>query len=373
MLRLGWIIASLLFLSACGSFIPPLGGDQSRCTPAFPYQQGWLGGDAAYSITVSNSQSLWFFGDTFIGEEKAESRHDAAFIANSVARSTCTGDNWQIDYFWKTGRVGVTPIFESGTPAYKYWPLSGFWHEARLYVFLARVETLDDGGAFAFRTIGVDLARIGNPNALPNKWQIETRPIYDGLDLIPGVANIIDGNTLLIYTALEGARFKVSGDHHAVILARLPFAHLETPKEHFETYLVTGDWVSGLTDAFAERVMTEGATEMSLRRHDALQRWIAVMPDAHPFALSAVLKSAPSPFGSWTNGEKLFDYAEQQAALAEGDKNVFCYAAKEHAQFARSQRELLVTYVCNTQNDAVLDRMDLYAPVAKRIPAPHMD
>ena len=219
--RLAWIIASLIFITACGTISDPYRDDQSSCTPSFPYQQGWLGGDAAYSIPISDDETLWFFGDTFVGEEGAADRRDAAFIANSVAKSTCTDARWQIEFFWRAENDLVQPIFQPHSSAYKYWPLSSFWHQDALYIFLERVEYVKDGGAFPFRIIGVDLARIENPSAPPNGWRSVVRPLYEGKDLIPGIANFVDGENLLIYTALEGEQFKKTGEHHAVILARL--------------------------------------------------------------------------------------------------------------------------------------------------------
>ena len=64
-------------------------GAQAACLPSFPYKDGWLGGDAAYSVRLGDGRSLWLFGDTFVGKPGASDRKGAAMIANSVALSTC--------------------------------------------------------------------------------------------------------------------------------------------------------------------------------------------------------------------------------------------------------------------------------------------
>ena len=40
----------------------------ARCLPSFPFQDGWLGADAAYSIPLPDGRSVWIFGDTLYGE-----------------------------------------------------------------------------------------------------------------------------------------------------------------------------------------------------------------------------------------------------------------------------------------------------------------
>ena len=52
------------------------------------------------------------------------------------------------------------------------------------------------------------------------------------------------------------------------------------------------------------------------------------------------------------------------------DKDTFCYAAKEHAQFRRPG-EILVTYVCNTFTvKKAENNLDIYYPKAVLIPLP---
>ena len=51
----------------------------------FPYKQGWLGGDSAYSIPLDSSSTLWLFGDTFVGKTNATDRRQSVMIHNSIA------------------------------------------------------------------------------------------------------------------------------------------------------------------------------------------------------------------------------------------------------------------------------------------------
>src|SRR5688572_22589904 len=47
---------------------PNLATLTSACMPSFPYKDGWLGGDAGYSIALAPGKSLWLFGDSFVGK-----------------------------------------------------------------------------------------------------------------------------------------------------------------------------------------------------------------------------------------------------------------------------------------------------------------
>ncbi|MBW1688033.1 MAG: hypothetical protein JRS35_23595, partial [Deltaproteobacteria bacterium] len=77
------LLACLAALLAACAGLPGAGSDPERCWPSFPYRDGWLGGDAAYSIPLSRSETLWLFGDTFVGAPGQEDRQGAAFVHNS--------------------------------------------------------------------------------------------------------------------------------------------------------------------------------------------------------------------------------------------------------------------------------------------------
>src|SRR2546430_16976623 len=45
-----------------------------RPLPEFGYTDGWLGADDAYSIPLTSTESLWLFGDTFVGTAETKLR-----------------------------------------------------------------------------------------------------------------------------------------------------------------------------------------------------------------------------------------------------------------------------------------------------------
>jgi hypothetical protein len=135
----------------------------------------------------------------------------------------------------------------------------------------------------------------------------------------------------------------------------------------------TGKWNPGLKPEDAMPVMDHGATEMSVRYHPALKKWVAVMksPD---FASDAILlRIAPEITGPWSPGDVIYHIPEMQKNSPNYDKNTFCYAGKEHPEFEEPEVDesgsLLITYVCNTMNVPDLTtNLKIYVPKVVQLP-----
>jgi hypothetical protein len=94
-----------------------------------------------------------------------------------------------------------------------------------------------------------------------------------------------------------------------------------------------------------------------------------------------LMRTALDVIGPWSRGEVIYHIPEMQKKSAEYDKNVFCYAGKEHPEFeepdADKSGSLMITYVCNTMKVPDLTtNLKIYVPkvvplplVLKNIPA----
>jgi hypothetical protein len=174
------------------------------CIPSFPYDGGWLGGDAAYSIGLSASKSVWLFGDSFVGEPGRKTRIGSKMVSNTIAISSCAGGSWHIRYYWRNrGAESPQPFFSSGVELFHYWPLDGFYIRGTLYVALAKIVDQPKGGPFGFEMIGVRLAKIANPLDDPTRWAVEYLDLSDSKVAFPGVATIASGDYVYLYTVLD--------------------------------------------------------------------------------------------------------------------------------------------------------------------------
>lgn len=316
------------------------------CAPDFPYQAGWLGGDAAYSLPLLDGSSLWLFGDTFVGAPGAKDRRGAVMIANSVARSECRGGAWRIAYHWRGGEKPGA-FFDTGLPDVRYWPLDAFLYKRRAYVALSRIR-MKGTGPFDFENVGTDLAVLDPKGADPTRWTVSISTLWPTGEAHLGVSIVAQGARTLLYSV--DAR---EGKPKRVVLARL------SPLE----YLARGGaWKPGFSLEDAATVMGEGATEMTVRRHG--ERWVAVYPAPGLPSPGVAVRTAPTPEGPWSEPRILADYG------AKPDAEVFCYAAKEHVQLAR-RGQLLVTHACNAfKPERLFSDLELYRPRARSLPLP---
>lgn len=357
-----------------------------RCTPNFPYTEGWLGADAAYSLPLDRGRTLWLFGDTFVGAPGQTSRAGATFIHNSVAVSRCTEAGvFEVDYAWRPSAAGPPrAFFDTGEEGRYWWLFDGFTYAGNLYVGLLGVRKSAPQGDLnlPFELTGMKLARV--PNALdpPAAWSYDVLPLSEDENAFPGSAMVVHGEYVYFFTFLEealGARPRT--------LTRLPLIALAqpTPSEAFETLGQAGHWQPGFAPASALIVMDDSATEMSVNYDVASKQWVAVYsPLDAPAGSSAaaqtgevLLRTAPKLEGPWSRPERIFRIPELQKTSPGYVENTFCYAAKEHPEFA-SNESILLSYVCNlytpTGGDgtATLKRlvreMQLYRPQVVEVP-----
>jgi hypothetical protein len=148
-----------------------------KALPLFPYENGWLGADAAYSIPLGSGQSLWPFGDTFVGRPRQDRAHN---------EPACRGTrSVSLNVTISTARCGT-----SGTGMYQphpraffdlagadwFWPLDGFIAQGSLHVVLEEMHAVGTG-AFGFGNSAVILATIPNFTSWRLRLTVHGAPI----------------------------------------------------------------------------------------------------------------------------------------------------------------------------------------------------
>jgi hypothetical protein len=391
------VALALVGFVGCGSLGRRV--DPPTCTPRFEPVDGWLGGDAVYSVslpdrTAGERHTLWLFGDTYVADPAKPARSDrvgAAFIHNSIAVSSCRGDSFEIDYLWRHDfEERPRAFFESAEPDRSwYWPFDGFVHGGALFVGLVEVAAAAPDGPLAmpFALTGMSLARIDDPGAPPASWRPRIMTLSRSQEAFPASAMRIEGDHVLLFS------FAAMRDgHQPRFLARLPLAALDRDSDDLEPWLETwtqdGIWQAGLLPERAEILMADNASEMSVESHgdgsaDAGLLALYASPlqtdgrGQSPASRSngVYARHAERATGPWSERSLVYTMPE----ASDPDSGTICYAAKEHPAFARPG-ELLFTYVCNliTMPDQdpwdALGRleqdMDLYVPRVIRIPVP---
>lgn len=379
-----------LIVSSCGgggtySPPPPPPGSSSY----FPYQQGWLGADGAYSIPLGGGQSLWIFADTFTGPASATTRSQATgFIHNSIAISTCSAQSCTFQYYWPGMNTSSTGAMFSAPGTDWFWPMDGFVYNGTLYLALMQMHA-SGSGAFGFAYSGAQLASISNYTAPPTQWSIAYQSLNTGTSAVPGQSIVVaqgpggnpdpsnpQGANYAYFFTLIGSS---NPSTQYMALLRLPLNQLNSAArpgnanwEYLKSDSTWGSWLD--TDTLLPNdnaaVISPGATEMTVRYHSSTNQWITVYPigldnKAH-YSLSSSMTN------SWGQPENLYSYPEMQPANPNYTANVFCYAAKEHVEL-ETAGQIFFTYTCNsTLASDVTNNMGLYHPVVVTQPLPSM-
>ncbi|MFZ0522349.1 MAG: DUF4185 domain-containing protein [Candidatus Acidiferrales bacterium] len=334
---------------------------QSRKLPEFSYTEGWLGADDAYSIPLAPTESLWLFGDTFVGTTATTLRSQSAtMVRNSIGISICRqGKPCTIRYFWqKRNDPKPRSFFDTGTDGLWYWPLDGFLSGKTLYVALLAVRNKPGAGAgdaFGFEIAGTRLATIDNPRARPEAWQIHIDDLTDA-HLWAGVSLIADGDYVIWYTQVsmgEGKGFMTA--------MRVPREKVGNPTGHWEYLRKDSQWVTGLAGNDAMHVIEQPISEMSVRYHPSIKKWLALSGGPEFPSPRAVVRSADSPIGPWSSPQTVYEFPEMKRDNPGYDKDTFCYAVKEHIEF--TDTEIALTYACNSMVVAkTMANMNIYRP-----------
>lgn len=330
-------------------------------TDFFRYDHGWLGADAAYSIPVDAETTLWLFGDTFVGNHRAES----TMIHNSVAIRRCAGA-CVITYWWSGKNTAKQDSFFRTSHSNYFWPLDGFMAGGHLYIFLEEMHATEEGGAFGFDYSSIQLATVSNPTAQPDKWLISYRTISQGNQVVPGIATVVVGENDQMY-AYAFTLFRRSAREPFVGLIRCPLVDLAgTTGRILWRYLTNksewSDWTASTSPNDAWKAFSGNVTEMSVKYHAASKSWLAIFPTPGFLTKTASYSSAARLSGPWTEPRPFFHYPEMEEKDRRYTPNVFCYAAKEHPEL-EIKGELAFTYACNSQKEPeIFDDMRLYRP-----------
>ena len=281
-------------------------------------------------------------------------------VHNSVGISKCDqGKSCTLRYFWKVpNSPKPRSFFDTGTDELYYWPLDGFLAGKALYLSLLAVRNKPGaslGDAFGFEIVGTKLATIDNVHAAPEKWHVGIQDLTDA-HLWPGVSIVPDGKYVIWYTQVsegEGRGFMTE--------MRLPRDKMAKPSGNWEYLNKDNHWVAGLASKDAMHVIEQPISEMSVRYHPSLKKWLALSPGPDFPSPRAVARFADSPIGPWSSPQTIYEFPEMKRDNTGYDKDTFCYAVKEHIEF--TENKIALTYACNSMIlSKTITNMNIYRP-----------
>ncbi len=329
--------------------------------PAFPYSNGWLGADDAYSVPLTSTKSLWLFGDTFVGDPDTTLRNKSKTMArNSIGISTCEPDKpCTMQYFWRHPQSPQPrSFFDTGTDDVWYWPMDAYRDGDTVYMSAMIVRNKKGMGPndpFGFEIVGTRWIVIHNVLADPSQWKFDAKKLTDG-DLWVGTSTFPDGAYVLFYTQVSEGE----GKGYMTVL-RAPRDKLADPSKVWEYLGRDNKWHSGTPHGNAKSVIDQPISEMSVRYHPSVKKWVAISGGPEFPSNRIVVRTSDSPIGPWSSPRTVFEFPEMKHKNPIYDKDTFCYATKEHTEFGDTK--LVVTYACNSFSVAkVKEKMELYRP-----------
>jgi outer membrane biogenesis lipoprotein LolB len=357
--KISWLILLLLsiLLFSCSTVRQetyPADFPPAQCLPSFPDKDGWYGGDGAYSIKLDQERTLWLFGDTFVSSDKGRKDRIGmdVVMGTTLAISTYSANGqFNIHYYLKKKNGKFLSFFGKNE---WLWPQDPFMVNNVLYVPLLVISALpEEKTPFNFKVIGHKIARIKNYTLVdPLQWTVDyidlKEAILPDIEAFAATSVVFQNHVYFypLYTYSKDA-VKFSGN----ILVRIPIDKINDSARAIEYLTKDGIWQKGLNPTRAKIVLDAGVSELSVRYHTDDKKWIAIYLSTQNNGNQLLYQTADKPEGPWTEPKALIaTIPEVDPQSPQYDKNNFCYAGKEHIEFAQ-KRNLVVTYVCNSLED----------------------
>jgi hypothetical protein len=305
----------------------------------FDQKQGWIGGDAVYSVLLDSKRVLWLFGDTLVGKVKDGRRPAAGMVNNTIGIQTGSGKDSAIHFVTERDNKPAA-FFTTSDDKGWLWPQAGVYARGKLFVFLPLIEKTKETGAFGFKQVGQRLAMVNNPADEPETWRVKLRqlPMVEFAAQRQrswGSAILTEGDDVYVYGFDEHRE-------RGTIRRQLTVARVAVAKlEDFTAWQFRGKegWSEKPGDAAA---LADGlATEFSVSRAPGGKGYVAVYSE-NGLSDRIVGRFADRPEGTWSAPAFLYRCPEMAK-----DKGVFTYSAKAHP-WAAKENELLISYCVNS-------------------------
>jgi len=338
------LIFALLFISFPAAIFASVVSDEAlpEYDNIFHNDSGWIGGDGAYSVSLSPDTALWFFGDTCIGEVKSGKREITAIINNSVA--ILRGKNpkkAKVEFFWNKDSSGKAAAFIKPRDGVGwFWPFAGILNNNKLFIFLMQIDKSLEKDSLGFKLIGTTIAEVDNPFDSPYEWIINQRNIPFGKfsnqgNLFFGSSVLKEDGFIYIYGCSEDWSKGAGG--RSMIIARAPVDKI-TDFSYWR-FFSQGEWVADLS--MAAKVFDGVATEYSVQYYRKLKEYVCIYTE-NSLSKNILARTSLTPFGPWSQEQIVYDCPEYA-----WDKDYFCYAAKAHPELALKKDDFIISYVCN--------------------------
>ena len=345
------IIAALVSLSvgyrsternAGLSFTVEIAQDYNRL---FYREDDWTGSDIAFSLPLLDGRILWLFGDTWIGKIRDGRHTDSNMVSNTIGiQEGLNPATARLEFFHGHKDARPAAFIQPADGIGVFWLSHGGIHtDSGLYLFASQITNVPgDTSVWGFRAIGIVIAKVTNPLDAPNRWRVEQIKVpwaqFDpaGNEKVFAMPLLREGNVVYLY----GLEIDKAAHDRYLLVGRANIDSLED----FSTweFYTNGRWQPDFRKA--SRLCGHMGAELSVSYLARFKRYVLIYTE-NGLSEKILMRFAASPVGPWSAPTTIYRTPEMG-----WDKTYFCYAAKAHPELSRQDDELIVSYVCNSND-----------------------
>lgn len=310
---------------------------------------GWVAGDATYSISLPNGNTLWLFGDSFIGKVNA----DSSLVPGTKMIRNCAVLQEGNKLFSKYNGTFENPseFLQTNTPdSTWFWPEHGLVENDTLKIFMSEFGTTEGNPGWNFEFRSTCLAFFTYPE-LEFITYVKS-PYYDINGVMYGDQILVDGDYTYIYGRKEE-------------YGNIPYPHIARTLNGN----LLGDW-----QFFSGVAWLDNPTDTRRMTNDAVSQQFGVVKIQDKYVLitqeiwlgSKIYSFTSSqPEGPWKNQKTLY-------STPRPFEDMITYNSFPHPQF-NIDNTLLISYNTNGNFADLFTNIELYRPRFIRVPFTEID
>jgi hypothetical protein len=319
-----------------------------------------IGQDGAFSIPI-NGETLWFFGDTLIGERvpgeslwypggepvgtkdmSGKGSIEKMINNTGLLLKEASGRNGLNNFHYITNEEGkIKPLIErlpdEDPNLIRIWCLHGIYLNGKVYLYFLKIKMLDETvWPGTFEVLGAGLA-VGDKS----DWKFK-RINYEGSDLLwkidePKFGSAVfedkKNNWLYLYGVIP------VNELQTCYLTRVRPSQIEEFEKH-EYYSGGENWSNDIKKA--DPIFTNVPNEVSVSFNKYLGKYLAV----HSYDLTGdiVSRMSQTPWGPWS--EPVLLHKVKSKHEKELPYPILIYAGKEHPELSEKNGKVIyLTYI----------------------------
>jgi hypothetical protein len=350
-------LAVLAVISVCAESSAPQAHKDKLFTDFFRCTSGWVAGDGASSVPLSDGRVLWLFGDSHINDYDAGTGTMAClFQVRNAAMVQDLRHTERLRTLLDDSSRDKTLFKHPEDRALWFWPGPGLQKGDTIWVYLTSLQKTGAGGQWDFKAVGTYWGKL----AFPSLKSIGYAPL-------PAMAGIGFGCGF-VTDATNGCTYAF-GNKQDGMASDVYVARFSTRKPESGWFFWNGgNWVSNATQAGA--IARGTSTSVSVCRME--DRFVLVTSEfsvACDQGKEIYLSTSSRPTGPFSSRRKIFTLDDSWH-----NHRPFFYLPVAHPELSSREAGLLVTYCINGYEPCVgfcadgRANPDHYRPKAIRVP-----